>query len=220
MTTVADVRKAVEPLLAAHDDLVLVGRLVAIKPINHILKGVFLDRSSWRDDFVVRWAAIFLFEPRSSFMLSWGSYIYCPLPGLWTLQTPDLSTHLKTSIENEALPVLRPVRTIAAFSDYATVQRIGGPLQNFPFSHIVVEAALGRFDNCDRILQYLDSRRLKPANPDEDELRITRDLAPLIRARDRVGIAALLHEWEACSVTAMKLEKHWERTPFPIECGA
>ena len=217
MTTIADVKKAVAPLLAAHDDLVLVGRLVAIKPINHVLKGIFIDRSSSRDDFVVRWAAIFLFEPRSSFMLSWGAYIYCPLPGLWTLQTPGLPELLRGSIEKEALPVLRPVRTIAEFSDYATVQRVGRPLQNFPLSQIVVEAALGRFEVCDHILHYLDNRRLKPVLPDEDELRITRDLAPLIKARDRAGIAAVLHEWEAWSVKAIKLEKYWERTPFPVE---
>lgn len=217
MTTRADVKNAVESLLAAHDDLLLIGRLVAIKPISHILKGIYLDRSSSRDDFVVRWAAIFLFEPRSSFMMSWGAYVYCPTPGLWTKQTPELQTLLKTSIEREALPALRPVRTIAEFSDYASVQRIGGPLQNFPLSRIVVDAALGRFEACDRILDDLDNRRLKPASPDEDELRITRDLAPLIRARDRAGVAALLHEWEAWSVKAMKLEKYWERTPFPVE---
>ena len=217
MTTRADVKNAVESLLAAHDDLLLIGRLVAIKPINHILKGIYLDRSSSRDDFVVRWAAIFLFEPRSSFMLSWGSYVYCPLPGLWTLQTPGLPELLRGSIEKEVLPILRPVRTIAEFSDYATVQRVGRPLQNFPLSQIVLEAALGSFEVCDHILDCLDNRRLKPARPDEDELRITRDLAPLIKARDRAGIAAVLHEWEAWSVKAIKLEKYWERTPFPVE---
>jgi hypothetical protein len=101
MTTRADVKNAVESLLAAHDDLLLFGRLVAIKPISHILKGIYLDRSSSRDDFVVRWAAIFLFEPRSSFMMSWGAYVYCPTPGLWTKQTPELQTLLKTSIERK-----------------------------------------------------------------------------------------------------------------------
>jgi len=45
MTTVADVRKIVAPLLAAHDDLVLVGRMLAIKPVHHILRGVHLDRA-------------------------------------------------------------------------------------------------------------------------------------------------------------------------------
>lgn len=220
MTTISDVKTLVAPLLAEHDDLILIGRLVAIKPIDHILKGVYIDRCGAKNFFSIHWAAVFIFEPRSSFSFNFGTEIYCPTPGTWDISKPDLPAALKSCVETEALPVLRAVRSIAEFSELASGPQIWGPLQNFPFRQIVVEAALGRFDNCDRILQYLDNRRLKPANPDEDELRITRDLAPLIRARDRAGIAALLHEWEAWSVKAMKLEKHWERTPFPIERDA
>ena len=217
MTTIADVKKAVAPLLAAHDDLVLVGRMLAIKPINHILKGIYIDRCGSRDFFAIHWAAIFIFEPKTSFSFNFGEEIYCPTPGMWNVNRLDLPELLKSSIEREALPVLRPVRSVSEFSEFASVPRMWGPLQNFPFRRIVVEAALGRFEVCDHILDYLDNRRLKPARSDEDELRITRDLAPLIKARDRAGIAAVLHEWEAWSVKAMKLEKHWERTPFPVE---
>jgi len=34
---------------------------------------------------------------------------------------------------------------------------------------------------------------------------------------DRIEIARILHEWEAATVNVHKLEKIWERTPFPLE---
>ena len=45
----------------------------------------------------------------------------------------------------------------------------------------------------------------------------TKTIAPLVAARDRAGLAALLHEWEAYSVKLMKLEKLWQPSPFPLE---
>jgi hypothetical protein len=46
---------------------------------------------------------------------------------------------------------------------------------------------------------------------------ITKELCPLITKGDRSGIANLLHRCEEDSVRALKVEKFWERTPFPIE---
>lgn len=220
MTTAADVRKAVQPLLAGNPDLALVGRLVVIKPVQHILRGVYIDRRSIADLFVVRWAAIFLFEPKDSFSLNWGGEIYSPMQGVWRLGQPDLAENMKALIEREALAILRPVRGIAEFSDYATAPRIGGPLQNFPLRQIVVEAALGHFEACDAILARLldapnDWSAWKAVRDDYE--RITQTLAPLIVARDRAGVAALLHSWESWSVKKLNLETLWERSPFPVE---
>lgn len=220
MTTIADVRKAVAPLLAAHDDLVLVGRMLAIKPVHHILRGVHLDRTSSKDDFVVRWAAVFLFDLRSGLTFNWGHQIYCPSPDhFWTVETPNLPHLLKTSVEHEALPTLRSIRTIAEFVEFASVTRNGPPLQYGRLNKLIVDAALGNFESCDALLAGLRGPRkglMAPA-AEQDRARILRDLAPRIDARDRAGIAAVLHEWEAWSVKAIKLEKYWERTPFPVE---
>jgi hypothetical protein len=52
MTTLSQVRKAMAPVLARNPDLVLMGRFLIIKPVRHILKGIFLDRSSNKNQFV------------------------------------------------------------------------------------------------------------------------------------------------------------------------
>ncbi len=52
MTTISQVRKALQPVLAHNPDLVLMGRFLIIKPVHHMLKGIFLDRSSNKNQFV------------------------------------------------------------------------------------------------------------------------------------------------------------------------
>jgi hypothetical protein len=52
MTTVAQVKQVVQPLLQSNPDLALVGRMIVVKPVHHLLRGVYLARSSDPDDFV------------------------------------------------------------------------------------------------------------------------------------------------------------------------
>jgi hypothetical protein len=47
--------------------------------------------------------------------------------------------------------------------------------------------------------------------------RVVQGLCPLVASNDRAGLAKLLHSYEAQSVKNLKIEKFWERTPFPIE---
>ena len=46
MTTAAEVRRWLKPLLKQHPDLVLVGRNLIIPPVHHVLRGIFFD-ASW-----------------------------------------------------------------------------------------------------------------------------------------------------------------------------
>jgi hypothetical protein len=40
---------------------------------------------------------------------------------------------------------------------------------------------------------------------------------PALLSEDRTTLANILHEWEAMTIETYKLEKVWERTPFPLE---
>lgn len=46
MTTAAEVRRWLKPLMKRHPNLVLVGRNLIIPPVRHILRGIYFD-SSW-----------------------------------------------------------------------------------------------------------------------------------------------------------------------------
>jgi len=44
-TRPADIRRYLKPLLEQRPDLVLIGRMLLIRPVRHILRGAFLDRT-------------------------------------------------------------------------------------------------------------------------------------------------------------------------------
>lgn len=66
MTTLSQVRKAIAPVLARNPDLVLMGRFLIIKPVHHILRGIFLDRSSNKNQFVTSTSVRLFVGPWSS----------------------------------------------------------------------------------------------------------------------------------------------------------
>ncbi|WP_271893652.1 hypothetical protein [Candidatus Phyllobacterium onerii] len=52
MTTTSQVFQTLKPVLARNPDLVLMGRFLFLKPVRHMLKGIFIDRSSDKNEFV------------------------------------------------------------------------------------------------------------------------------------------------------------------------
>ena len=52
-TRPADLKRYLKPLLKQRSDLVLIGRLLIIRPVRHIVRGVFFDRTSDKYQFQV-----------------------------------------------------------------------------------------------------------------------------------------------------------------------
>jgi hypothetical protein len=206
MTTVAQVKQLVQPLLGRNPDLALVGRLVVIKPVHHILRGVFIDRSLDPKSFVPTWSAIFLFEPNAHFHFFLGTR----MRGRWDVGVPNLPIKLAEAIEQEALPVLRPIITIedfVSFADDAWVE------DEKPY----VDIARGDLGAAQSMCDFFAGLNGHYGVRQEESEHVVRELCPRIAANDRRGLAQLLHKYEADSVKRLKLEKFWERTPFPIE---
>ncbi|HZO45314.1 MAG TPA: hypothetical protein VFB68_05440 [Xanthobacteraceae bacterium] len=216
----AQVKQVMQPLLERNTDLTLVGRLVAIKPVRHILRGISIGRSLATNLFVPSWAVIFLFEPRVNFPLNWGGRVYGP--GAWDLiEHDDLPNMMRDAVEKEALPLLRPIQTIDDLVEFASEERFPNTYLNlYEHRKIFVDVARGDLDSAHSICEYMATERAKRRylpNMREEYDRIAKELCPLIAADDRPGLARLLHKYEEGSVRAMKLEKYWEPTPFPIE---
>ena len=220
MTTVAQVRQVVQPLLQRNSDLALVGRIVVIKPVHHILRGIYIDRMS--DPLIFRpiWAVVFLFEPRQTLSFNWGERVY-RRSGLWELPDPDMPNDMAEAIEEQALPLLRPVQSIDDFVAFTSKDRFKYThLDFYPDRRIFVDVARGDLEAARTICAHFATDRAKrwylPQMQEEYD-RITQRLCPLVAANDRPGLARLLHEFEAGSARDMKLNKLWEPTPFPIE---
>jgi hypothetical protein len=227
MATEREIKKLLRPLLARHEDLALVGRLIVVKPLHHHLRGVLVDRRSWADALVPGWYVYHLFDPGLAYFLSWGDELNRPAPGGWTTKDPRVSEELCNEIEVKALPILR---RIVSFEDFVNVISKGKTLPGrtlpqwilfHPDHKMLINIALGNLDTAQELCLKHFSRPLAPTPRDADVTKrryagINR-IRELLAENDRAGLIALLHEWEAATVKRLKLEPYWEPTPFPIE---
>ena len=109
MSTVAQVRKIVAPLLRNNPDLALVGRVVALKPVTHILRFVILDNTSGKDAFRPRWAVAPFFHFDAAIVLQWGEHLYREKSVTWLTTADDVDLALLEQCEEKALPALRAI---------------------------------------------------------------------------------------------------------------
>lgn len=220
MTTEAEVRQFVQPFLARNPDFVLSKRLLVLKPVEHIVRGIYVDRTGASQYFRPVWAINCLFYPQHLFTFTYGAEIYPRLPGLWELGELNLAENFADIAGELAAPRLRSFHTIEDLYGFAmSGNEHFGSLKNMNLKRLFFELARGDLDACEEIC------RMELAKPDgtywhtyqEDVDRIKHVIAPLVLARDRAALAALLHGWEAIAVKKLKLEKFWQPTPFPLE---
>jgi hypothetical protein len=219
MTTAAQIKQAVRPLLERNPDLTLVGRLVLIKPVHHLLRGVYFARSLDHNAFTPTWLVVPVFRYRTGIILNWGQELYKRSYGPWDIRSSATPQVMCEEIERHALPLVRSVRTVDDFVGFASEERFGAMcLDNDLFAKIVVDIARGDFDAARTICtHFFREIPFKPWYDGKDYAGIMPVLRPLLAANDRAGLARVLHEWEADSVKRCKLEKFWEATPFPFE---
>lgn len=220
MTTAAEAKRICRPLLARNPDLALIGRLIAIKPFHHILRGVYIDRTWEKKLFRPTWVATFLFERDATIGFNWGQQIYRPTKGLWDFTDPNTPQMLQEEIERLALPLLRPVQTIDNFVTFTNKDRFPHThLDLYPYRKVLFDIARGDFDTAQSICELLAARRSggKWQLWAEEYDFVINELWPLIKKNDRAALAEILHRWEAQAVKRKKLGEIWEPTPFPLE---
>jgi hypothetical protein len=222
MTTAADLKRFAAPLLTANPDLVRIKRLIAIRPVRHVLRGIYLDGSSSRGVVRPKWFAMILFQPEAFIQFRFAGDIYPKLPGRWNLSDPDAPPFFSAKVEEVALPLLRTLETLEDFYRFAMQDDVFlfGSLNGLHMKQVLVEAARGDFaaaDRCSAALLNVPNAWSRQKDLAEEFAVTTEKLCPLIAARDRTGIASMLHAWEEQAVKKLKLEKVWEPSPFPVE---
>ncbi|MDR6634060.1 hypothetical protein J2X72_002860 [Phyllobacterium sp. 1468] len=218
MTTIAQVRQAVRPLIQQHSDLASIGRFVMIKPVRHIWRAVFIESTIDPHAFAPRISLSMLIPAKSRGVRGFGQRIFRNIYGPrnirssdWDIRQPETIKQMLDMIENEALPKLRTINT---FEDYfAFISGFRFPIDytgHIQYLEVYIPAANGDLELSRKNLER-DARIL--ADIKEYRPGFYRALVD----GDRFEIARILHEWEAATVTNHKLEKIWERTPFPLE---
>jgi len=223
MTTASQVKRAVQPLLQRNPDLALAGRMIVVKPVHHILRAIFIDRSLDADLFVPTWFVMLMFKPNDHITFSWGERMYRPTPGRWDVTDAQAPPLMCEEIERVALPLLRKVRSIDDLVKFASKRRFKNRcLDLHEQKKIYVDVARGDLelarDLCSLLARLAMTSSLNWEREDSD--KIAKTLGPLLATNDRAGLAQVLRDCEAYSAKKLKLEKLWEPTPFPLELRA
>jgi len=249
MTTAAEVKQWLRPLLERDSRLALVGRNLVLTPINHVIRGIYIDQTSnahWSNP--IYYLTALYKAPSSSQSFGWAGYL---TPG--RNDAPSFSDRLIAGCNQVFVDILQNIDSIEAFVEHIT-QDLGVDILDVDPKAIsyyyrefsVTLAALGRIEEAKAILlplkrqeaNFLDrlergrallakrsnsrigKRDLDLASFQLDVINRLKRLETLLDAGDRAGIAALLHEWEAANIRKWKLEHLWTPSPFPIELGA
>lgn len=245
MTTVAEVKRWVQPMLAEHPDLALRPRLLYLSPIRHIYRTIHFVGSSDRT----------FSKPTASYRLLFGPPS-APPSNNWDLQlsvgwSSDADFHdALARVVRETLD--HPMRALSSIEGLYALMGGGGliwgnrtyRLSSAPILHASVLAALGRLSEAHAIMRgYIDENEthllgrlaegeaIREQRPKSGEARLIIDVASrLLRpmnelkqftvvtgANDREAVAALLRKWEHQRVTSLGIDQDWEPTPFPLE---
>lgn len=231
MTTIAQVRQVVQPLLQRHSDLALVGRYLIIKPVNHFTRGVFIDRSMDSKSFTPSISVCLAFTGRETQGIGWGDkLIYLSFDGLdgdlafqkkndpfftyWQIDRPE-NIKIMLRVIEVAIQSLRAIDSLEHMVAFAKRDENNfTPLEFKYFSRLLMALALGDLDEATQIIEGPDYRQIH-IRQWMDHWHPT--LYPALLAEDRQELAKFLHEMEAKTVRTLKLQKYWEPTPFPLE---
>lgn len=221
MVTAVQVKSYLQPLLEQNDDLALVGRLLFVKPVCHVLRGVLVDRRSSAHCIVPTWFMFHLFGPYPSYFLSWGGELYSRRFKGWRTTHSEVAESLREEIELIALPTLRAIRTLEDFVVAVPATR-GGHLWSIdPEGKSLIDIAMGELEQARASCREKICNRPDPGPKEADvtkaEVAGAKLLCGLLEKNDIEGLIRTLHAWEEANVKKLKLAPYWEATPFPVE---
>jgi hypothetical protein len=202
-TRPADIKRYLKPLLKMRGDLVLVGRLLVVRPVRHLLRGALLDRTSDKYSFRI-WRYI---QPLYGFAgsVGVGDAIY---DGQFKVWQPHFDSLLADVLQADVFDKLKDMTTLADLAQF--VENTG--LRDKLLTTLVLAGEL------DRAADYVARIQRDAAVEDDDKTSLKADWDRI--SSDIEALCTEFHAKEAETVKALKLEHVWEPSPFPVEVPA
>ena len=239
MSTAAQVAQLVEPFLERHPEFTLVGRSVVMRPVGHLMRSFFIDRTSAKGHVQPNWSVATTFAPPPKHLTGSGArlvrgvgYVDDPQTQARLLEEMELITSdILSTAEIDSIPALgwkaepifgpvpmalaMPLIAKGEFAEAAPyftnmLTRIDAAVEQRA-------AALRKHRSADSRPARLDSYVLGRLQESQGGFRT---ICSLLAAGDAPAIAAQLHKWEAAAVRMHKVEHLWVPSPFPFELGA
>jgi hypothetical protein len=194
-TRSADLKRYLKPLLKQRGDLVLIGQLLIIRPVRHLLRGAFFDRTSDRYEFRVCRCIKPLFAAEG--VIDRLKEIH---PIRWKVWEPHFQSLLFDALAEDVFDDLGKIRTLGDF---------GRELDED--TRIMALVLAGERE---RAAELIDTERTQSGSlyrPHDDQERRA------LLERDVASLCAEFRSKEAEIARQLKLGDTWEPAPFPAE---
>lgn len=206
-TLPADIKRYLRPLLELRSDLVLRGRHLLIRPIRHLLRGAFFDRSSDKYRFALsQYVAPLCDTTKMGLGIELGDEVWCQDNEVW-------HPHFTALLFNQlAADVFDHVGQITSFAELAEQLKPIGKFYRFHRARMMAFILSGQSHHAAEYMAALERRSdLNPA------WRASIQQLPSLLDRDIASVCAEYHAKEEKAVADLKLRDLWEPSPFPAE---
>jgi hypothetical protein len=207
-TRPADLKRYLKPLLKQRSDLVLIGRLLVIRPIRHMVRGAFFARTGDKYKFeIVRYI-------RPLFELDESSFFHAEIDfGLCRVWDPDFLALLFDALDED---IFSEVAKIGKLDDFD--RDLGNGDQGFfaRFEATVTALLLsGHRGRAEELIAKCDTQ----AGNNWYLQGLIRNQRALFE-RDTASLCAECRARESKVASFLQLGNAWEASPFPIEVPA
>lgn len=202
-TRPADLKRYLKSLLKQRSDLVLIDRMLLIRPVRHILRGVFLDRTGDKYHFRMWPYLNSLWHPNPGL----DTFRYLD-PHLWYVWQPHFETLLIDTLGQDIFAPFGAVTNLEEFADALPDDRFYG-------TRVSALLLAGARERAEEVVRNVETHKEQNTHW-QQWAKAQRDLL----ARDIAEVCAAYHAVEAETVKSMKLDSIWEPSPFPVEVSA
>jgi hypothetical protein len=205
-TRPADLKRYLKPLLKQRSDLVLIGRLLVIRPVRHLLRGVFFDRTSDKYQFRISRCITPLFPVEEG-----AGYDVVIHPVTWDVWQPHFNDFLFDSLAEDMFDHVGQILTLGDFArDLDTTYVVAQAA--FQHTRVAALALAGLRGEAAQLVGELER-----SNPDNSYWHYFAKTQRAFLKRKTEDLCAEFRRKEAEAAKELKLEGIWEPTPFPAE---
>jgi len=213
-TRPADLKRYLKPLLKQRSDLVLIGRLLVIRPVRHLLRGAFFGRTSDKFRFRVLSCVKPLFSVERRFGFDFCADVHRHLD--WTVWQPYFEALLFDALDEDVFQPVGKLTSLAQFDGDLGI----GKMNNYRDNFSVRVAALVLAGQRERAAELIEKEL---ARTEREKYEYGHHVAGKQRALLEHDVESLCAEFRAMERQAAEVHKlgdAWEPTPFPVELPA
>ncbi|MBK8455970.1 MAG: hypothetical protein IPL47_01695 [Phyllobacteriaceae bacterium] len=218
MTTKAEVKRFLQPMLAACPELVLVGRTAVLPPVRHYLRCIYI-RSGRRSEFCWPTGIVApLYVPVAFLNDGINVRLARPGGGLWRVREPESAIQF-AKIGSSFVEQVRAIDSPHAYLERQRTELTPHPIRE-KFLELPHRLFSGEFERVRELLQEPDWITFLQWRPALENIGLWDSLhkpGSSLSSDETKRLARWFHERERESLAAEEIGHLWEDTPMPLD---